>query len=456
MQGLASSFSWTGSLSWLVAAAPRARKGQLIGQAFAAAVAGALLGPVLGGLATVVGTGWAFGAVAVASLGLAVWALLTPATPPGEPQPLSMLGAALRDRRVLLSVWFVLLPALLFGALGVLGPLRLSDLGVGAIGIGAVWLVGRPPRDALNLVIGRFSDRFGPLVPIRAALIASIVAPRPALAREPLRPRGLILVAAIGFGTFYTPGMAMLTHAAEARGLDYGYAFALLNLAWAPGQTAAPRSAASLAEATSDAVPYLFSRASRSLTLLALRPLRTLRSESPRPPASGSVRGIDASMPAYLELERALRGGDLDAARWPSAIRPDSPTSGSRTRPVALPARPLAVARSDHPRAARARCRSQLRGERRLSGARRGPSRYARTGTPCWSFCWPAVPMSGGAVSTIGHRSTPLRAVTTQSLSACCSAAEQSVPTPGSTTTRRRSSSPFVPDTRRPLRHSRP
>ena len=55
------------------------RKGQLIGQAFAAAVAGALLGPVLGGAATVVGTGWAFGAVAIASLGLAAWALVTPA-----------------------------------------------------------------------------------------------------------------------------------------------------------------------------------------------------------------------------------------------------------------------------------------------------------------------------------------------------------------------------------------
>ena len=94
-------------------------------------MAGALLGPVLGGAATVVGTGWAFGAVAVASLGLAAWALLTPASRPAKPQPLSMLGAALRDRRVLLSVWFVVLPALLFGVLGVLGPLRLSDLGVG-------------------------------------------------------------------------------------------------------------------------------------------------------------------------------------------------------------------------------------------------------------------------------------------------------------------------------------
>jgi MFS family permease len=47
-QGLASSFSWTGALAWLVAASPAGRRGRLIGQAFAAAVGGARLGPVPG------------------------------------------------------------------------------------------------------------------------------------------------------------------------------------------------------------------------------------------------------------------------------------------------------------------------------------------------------------------------------------------------------------------------
>ena len=45
----------------------------------------------VGGAASVVGPGWAFGAVAVASVGLAVWAATTPAFPPREPQPLSAL-----------------------------------------------------------------------------------------------------------------------------------------------------------------------------------------------------------------------------------------------------------------------------------------------------------------------------------------------------------------------------
>jgi MFS family permease len=272
LQGLSSSFSWTGALAWLVASAPRGAKGRLIGQAFASAVAGALFGPVLGGLATVAGTGATFGAVAAASLLLAVFAFLTPAIRPEEAQPIAMLLAAVRDRRILLPIWFVLLPALLFGTLAVLGPLRLSALGAGAIGIGAVWLAAGVLETLNNLVVGRVSDRLGPLVPIRAALVVTIAAtillPLP---QNRYLLAVVILVGAIAFGTFYTPGMAMLTHEAEARGLDYGYAFALLNLAWAPGQTIGAALGGTIAEATSDAVPYLILSGLALVTLLALR-----------------------------------------------------------------------------------------------------------------------------------------------------------------------------------------
>src|SRR5437773_9139917 len=49
LQGLASSFSWTGALAWLVAAAPSERRGQVIGTGFGVAIAGAPVRPVLGG-----------------------------------------------------------------------------------------------------------------------------------------------------------------------------------------------------------------------------------------------------------------------------------------------------------------------------------------------------------------------------------------------------------------------
>jgi MFS family permease len=258
LQGLSSSFSWTGSLAWLVALAPVGRRGTLIGRAFAAAIAGALFGPVLGGIASVAGTGSTFGGVAAASVALAVWAVLTPAAPPGQRQPVSMVTAAFGDRRVRLSVWFVFFPALLFGTLSVLGPLQLSALGFGAIGIGAVWLVAGVLETFNNIAIGRVSDRLGPIVPIRLALLGTVIGtilltvPRNAYVLA-----AVIVASAVAFGSFYTPGMALLSNAAEERGLDYGYAFALLNLAWAPGQTAGAALGGTVAEASSDAVPYL-------------------------------------------------------------------------------------------------------------------------------------------------------------------------------------------------------
>ena len=48
--------------------------------------------------------------------------------------------------------------------------------------------------------------------------------------------RSLVVAAGITFGSFWTPAMALLSDEAEARGLEYAYAFALINVAWAPGQ----------------------------------------------------------------------------------------------------------------------------------------------------------------------------------------------------------------------------
>jgi predicted MFS family arabinose efflux permease len=129
-----------------------------------------------------------------------------------------------------------------------------------------------------NLLLGRFSDRFGPLAPIRVALVATIVVacalPWP---KERFLLAAVIVCAGLAFGAFYTPGMTLLTHAAEERGLDYGYAFALVNLAWAPGQTAGSALGGAVAERTTDAVPYLTLAGLALLTLAALRASSTMR-----------------------------------------------------------------------------------------------------------------------------------------------------------------------------------
>jgi predicted MFS family arabinose efflux permease len=221
----------------------------------------------------VTGTGPAFASVAVLASVLGVWAWRTPAFTPQHPQPFNRLVGALRDRGVVASIWFVLVPALLFGALNVLGPLRLDVLGLSALAIGATWLVAASFEAALAPVIGRFSDRRGRLAPLRVGLIGSAAA----TAALPWIGRGWLLAVAIvfaacAFGSFWTPSMSMLADRAEAIGLDYAYGFALINLAWAPGAAAGSALGGAAARATSDAAVYLTLSALCVFTLLTLTP----------------------------------------------------------------------------------------------------------------------------------------------------------------------------------------
>ena len=270
-QGLGSSFAWAAGLTWLVSETPAARRGQTIGSAMAAAIVGALFGPVLGGAAAAVGQAAAFGAAGLAAIGLAFWAAATPAPPRSETQPLSALVAALRARRIALGVWLVALPALFFGTLSVLAPLRLEELGFGAIAIGALWL-GTAALEALaNPVVGRISDRVGRFRPMRVSVLAgaviAVLLPWP---ENAYLLAALVVLAGVSFGSFWTPAMALLTDEAERRGLEYAYAFAVINLAWAPGHAFGASGSGALAHLTSDAVPYLLLAATCLLTFALL------------------------------------------------------------------------------------------------------------------------------------------------------------------------------------------
>ena len=55
VQGVGGAASWAGAMAWLAGAAPREKRGQMIGSAMGAAIAGALLGPVIGVAADLVG-----------------------------------------------------------------------------------------------------------------------------------------------------------------------------------------------------------------------------------------------------------------------------------------------------------------------------------------------------------------------------------------------------------------
>jgi MFS family permease len=271
VQGVGSAFAWTAGLTWLVSETPAAKRGQTIGSAMAAAIVGALFGPVLGGAAAVIGEAAAFGTAGLVAIGLAAWAVSTPAPPPTQRQRLGVLLAALRSRRIALGVWLVGLPALFFGTLSVLAPLRLEVLGFGAVAIGALWLGTAAIEAFVNPVVGRISDRVGRFPPMRVSVFAgaviAVLLPWPDSAYV---LAALVVLAGVSFGSLWTPAMALLSDEAERRGLEYAYAFVVVNIAWAPGHALGSSGGGALAHVTGDAVPYLLVAASCLLTFALL------------------------------------------------------------------------------------------------------------------------------------------------------------------------------------------
>ena len=288
VQGFSSTITWAGALAWLTVETPRSRRGELIGTAFGAAILGAIIGPMFGAIAETVSIRGTFGAVGVVAAGLAAWAATRPAARQ-EPSTPSSLPRAFRDRAFLGGLWLNTLPALLFGLMVVLVPLTLDDAGLGALAIGLVFLGSGLLETVVNPLLGRFSDRRGRLLPIRVALAASVVvAVAFAFATRPVLVIPLVCLAALSFGGFYTPGMALVSDRAEAVGLAQGMGFGIMNTAWALGNMTGPVAGGSLADAGGDALPYLLAAALCVLTLLASFRRGSARAPTPRPAGAGS------------------------------------------------------------------------------------------------------------------------------------------------------------------------
>jgi MFS family permease len=269
VQGFSSTVTWAGALAWLTVATPRDRRGEFIGFAFGAAVFGAILGPMFGAIADAVSVRVTFAVVGVLAAVLAAWAASRPAAR-SEEKLQGALRRAFADRAFIGGLWLNTLPALLFGVLVVLVPLRLDRGGFTPFAIGAVFLAAGLLEVVVNPLLGRFSDRRGRLLPIRAALAASVgVAVAFAFARDPYPVSVLAVLAAIAFGAFYTPGMALVSDRSETAGLSQALGFGVMNTAWALGNMTGPALAGTIADATGDAVPYLLAAVLCFLTLVA-------------------------------------------------------------------------------------------------------------------------------------------------------------------------------------------
>lgn len=135
---------------------------------------------------------------------------------------------------------------------------------------------------SLIVFVETLSDRRGRIEPLRAGLVASIalslVVP---LAGAAGAPAVLILAASVAYNTFWVPGGALLTEAAEAHGLEHGLSFGLFNLALAPSGAVGAFAAGALVDRYGARVTYVSLAALCAVTLALLTSRRVAR----EPPA---------------------------------------------------------------------------------------------------------------------------------------------------------------------------
>ncbi len=277
VQGIACGCVWGGGLAWVIAIAPRERRGEILGSVFASAIFGTLIGPLLGTVAVAAGTAVAFACVGGVSLALTAWTLSHPEPPRaalGAGAPVRVLA---RDPRMALGCWLILLEACTIGATGTLLPLRLSHLGASGVAIGVTFVLASLLSLGMNPAVGRLVDRRRIVLPLTVGLVSSAVLLAVlALPRSPLLLAALTVLMLGGPLTAYAlPAISIMTDAIERIGAALAFGSMLLNLAWAIGETVGAPAAASVSRATSDAVPLV---ALAVLMLATLVPVLRARS----------------------------------------------------------------------------------------------------------------------------------------------------------------------------------
>jgi MFS family permease len=237
VQGVAGALIWSGALTWLISVAPEEKRGSVIGTALGTAVAGALLGPALGAIAGSVGTELVFSSVLVVTVLLSIAASRLPETRPPERQGLREVMTTMVRRPILEAAAFVAAPSVMFGAIEVLVPLRIDDLGGGHGLIAGGFIVGAALEAILAPVAGRMSDRIGRRMPYVIGLsICAVAMGGVALAGTLDTVLAALIVTSLGAGLCFAPALTLISDVAEASSLHQGFAAGLSNMAWASGQ----------------------------------------------------------------------------------------------------------------------------------------------------------------------------------------------------------------------------
>jgi len=258
VQGGAGALIWSGALTWLISATPADRRGSVIGTALGTAVAGALLGPALGALAAGIGTEPVFSAVLGVAIVLAVIAARTPEPEMPESQNLRDVAETIFSRPILIATAFVAIPSVMFGAVDVLAPLQIADLGGGHVLIAGGFIAGAALEGVLAPITGRYSDRAGRRLPFMVGLtICAVAMAAIAIGQTMGIVMAGLMLTSLGGGICFTPALTMLSEEAESSRLHQGFAAGLSNMAWAAGQVIGGLAGGAAASVAGNAAPSL-------------------------------------------------------------------------------------------------------------------------------------------------------------------------------------------------------
>lgn len=237
VQGIAGALIWSGALTWLITTTSEERRGAVVGTALGTAIAGALLGPALGAVAAGIGTESVFGGVLGVTAVLAFLAWRMPEAGAPTLQPLRQVVSILLSRPIRDAAFFVAVPSTMFGAIEVLVPLRIDDLGGSHVVIAAGFIAGAALEATLAPIAGRMSDRTGRRAPYVVGLsICAAAMVAVGLAQALGTVLAALIVTSVGAGICFSPAMTLISDMADRSSLHQGYAAGVSNMAWASGQ----------------------------------------------------------------------------------------------------------------------------------------------------------------------------------------------------------------------------
>jgi predicted MFS family arabinose efflux permease len=199
--------------------------------------------------------------------------------PTAEVRLRSSLRLLIRTPGVVVGFWLLTLQSIVFGALSVLGPLRLAELGFTVVAISIVYLTTGGLAIGVSPVAGRWSDRRGRLEPIQYSLAGAIIA----IAALPWFSHGwqyalVLVVASLILFLLSVPASAVVTDAVDTRELGFALGWSIILLGWGPGSVVGAVGAGLLTETSADLVPYLIMSALCAGTLVAVHGERARRS----------------------------------------------------------------------------------------------------------------------------------------------------------------------------------